>query len=647
MESPPAPTTSPMPSDRPLIKSIGTTLYRNLTLDRQMADPEKRTVNVSFSSEDPFARWFGIEILDHDLDSVDMDFLQSKRAPLLLNHDTGELIGIVENAYIDSLARKGRAVLRFGKSDHAEEIFQDILNEIRKNVSVGYRILEMILEKRDEEQDTYRITRWQPLEISIVAIPADMTVGIGRAAAPDTITHVLKRERENPKMANKIITDERQNALPDTESIKTRIRTEETGRVREILAIGDRHNMPDLARQAIADGLEIAKFRGQVLDELAKKSMAPVEQDPAIGLTGKEQRQFSFIRAINALANPTDRRAQQAAAFEFECSQTVAKQLHTEANGILIPFDVLRSPLIDAKRDMVVGTAGAGGYLVATDLLAASFIDLLRNRMMTRTLGATILGGLVGDLAIPRQTGGATAYWLAESGAPTESTPAVDQVALTPKKVGAYSHISRKLLKQSSIDVEAFLRADLAAVLALAIDLAGIAGTGANNQPTGILATSGIRALVCGDPDGAAPTWADVVALESEVAIDNADVGALAYLTNAKMRGVLKQTEKVSATAQFVWERGDRPGFGDCNGYLAAVSNQVPGDLTKGGGTALSAMIFGNWIDLIYGLWGTLDITVAPYSQSTSGTLRVVALQDVDAAVRHAQSFAAIKDAVA
>jgi HK97 family phage major capsid protein len=265
--------------------------------------------------------------------------------------------------------------------------------------------------------------------------------------------------------------------------------------------------------------------------------------------------------------------------------------------------------------------------------------------MMVQQLGAMTLGGLVGDVAIPKQTGGATAYWVAESGAPTESDQTVGQLALAPKTCGAFTDISRKLLKQSSIDIEGFVRLDLSTVLALALDAAAIAGTGADNQPTGILNTTGIGDVACGDPDGAAPVWADIVGLETEVAVDNADIGALAYLTNAKARGKLKVTEKATNTGQFVWENGT-DGFGLLNGYRAAASNQVPSNLTKGAGTALSAIIFGNFSDLILALWGTVDILVDPYTGSTTGTVRVVALQDADIGVRHAESFAAAQDAV-
>jgi hypothetical protein len=124
--------------------------------------------------------------------------------------------------------------------------------------------------------------------------------------------------------------------------------------------------------------------------------------------------------------------------------------------------------------------------------------------------------------------------------------------------------------------------------------------------------------------------------------VANADVGTLAYLTNAKVRGKLKGTSKVSGQNGFVWEAGNTP----LNGYRCGVTNAVPSNLTKGTGTNLSAILFGNFADLVIGMWGTLDLMVDPYTGSTAGTVRVVALQDVDVAVRHVESFATMVDAV-
>ena len=627
------------------MKTITTQMmYRSFEIDQRGIDEEKRTVPVAFSSETPYKRYFGTEILDHKKSSVDLSFIGSGNAPFLVGHWTDDLVGVVDKAWLDK-DKVARAIVRMGQSDRAEEIFADIKDGIRPNISVGYQIQKMVLEEDNEEtgERVYRVTRWQPLEISSVPIPADSTVGVGKSNPRQFQKYIEEKEVEKMPDENKKETQETQAApaavAVDEKRIRDQARAEEQTRIREIMALGEGHGFQAEAAKAVNAGDSVNAFRALVLDKLSANAMKPVEQQPEIGLNDTETKQFSFVRLINALANPADRKLVDAAAYEFEASRAVAQQLKREPNGAFIPYEVLR-------RDMVVGTDSAGGYLVSTDLLSTNFIEMLRNRMLVQQLGAITLGGLVGDVAIPKQTGGATGYWVAESAAVTEADQTVDQLALTPKTCGALTDISRKLLKQSSIDVEGFVRMDLATVLAIELDRAAIAGSGASNQPTGILNTTGIGDVACGDPDGAAPVWADIVGLETEVAIDNADIGALAYLTNAKARGKLKTTEKAANTAQYIWPDRDAGGFGIMNGYRAAASNQVPSDLTKGTGTGLSAIIFGNWVDLILALWGTVDILVDPYTGSSTGTVRVVAMQDVDIGVRHAESFAAAQDAV-
>jgi HK97 family phage major capsid protein len=358
--------------------------------------------------------------------------------------------------------------------------------------------------------------------------------------------------------------------------------------------------------------------------------------DGQIGMTRDDLRRYSVVRAINARANGSWRGAE----FEQEISQRMAQHLGRDPQGFFVPQDVL----VAAQRDLVKGTPSAGGYMVDTDLLANSFIDLLRNRMMVRQAGATVLAGLVGDVAIPKQTAAGTAYWLGESGAPTESQQTLGQVTLAPKTVGAFTDMSRKLLKQSSVDVEIFVRNDLTQVLGLAMDYAALHGSGSANQPTGL--ETAVGATVVGGTDGLAPTWAHIIELETDVAVGNADVGRLAYMSNAKVRGKLKATPRTATYGDImIWEptAGNTP----VNGYPFHVTNQVKGNIAKGSGTNLSAIFFGNWADLLIGMWGGLDILVDPYTGGTSGTVRVVALQDVDIAVRNNASFAAMLDAAA
>jgi HK97 family phage major capsid protein len=302
---------------------------------------------------------------------------------------------------------------------------------------------------------------------------------------------------------------------------------------------------------------------------------------------------------------------------------------------------MLMKRMMTAQRDLLVGTPTAGGNLVATELLASSFIDILVNQMKVMGMGATMLTDLQGNIAIPRATAGSVGYWVAENIPSTESQQAFDQVALTPKTAGAFVDYSRRLLLQSSIAVEAFVRMDIARSIALMIDLAAIMGTGASNQPRGLLNTAGIGS-VAGGVNGAAPTWDNMVDLESAVANANADTGSMGYLTNTRVRGRLKRTQKFTGTnGQEIWQNGA------INGYRAEVSNQVPSNLTKGTSNGVcSAILFGNWRDLIIGMWGGLDIMLDPYTGATAGTKRVIALQDVDVNVRYPVSFAAMQDAL-
>ena len=564
------------------------------------SEVEDRTYEFPFSSEHPVARYFGNEVLSHDVSAADLSRLNDG-APLLFNHDVNRVIGVVEAARIDDKARRGYARVRFSKNEFAQEILADVKDGILRNVSFGYSIDKM----EERGSGNFVATAWSPYEISMVSIPADKTVGIGRSLLPTTIAASAAPSPDPlPPM---------ENTTTDLAVVRAEAAEAERSRISSINSLCTKHGMADLGQQLIESGRSIDEARAAVLDKI-NTYQEPVTMSVAdIGMSEKESRSFSFLRAINYLANPTDRVARESAAFEIEASDAAAAKLGRQSRGITIPQDVLR-------RDLNVGAATAGGNLVATDLDAGSFIDLLRNASALDQAGATVLTGLVGNVAIPRQSGAATAYWVAESGAPTESQQTVDQVSLTPRTVAAFTDYSRRLMLQSSIDVENMVRNDLARVLALKIDVAGLYGTGNNSEPLGLKLTTGV-----GTEDFAAdtPTFAEVVALESDVAGANALTGSPVYLMNAAMRGALKTKAKDAGSGLFVME-GDL-----VNGYRGILSNQV----------ASNDLWFGNFADLIIGYFSGLDLMVDPYTHSTSGTVRVVAMQDCDIAVRHPESF--------
>jgi HK97 family phage major capsid protein len=333
-----------------------------------------------------------------------------------------------------------------------------------------------------------------------------------------------------------------------------------------------------------------------------------------IGLSDKEARSFSFLKAMRAQLFPNERAFQEEAAFEREASNAAAQRMGMSPKGILIPNDVL-------SRSLTAGQASAAGDLIFTDARPGSFIELLRKRNFLTGLGVTILSGLTGPVGIPKQTGASQVYWKGEGVAVAETEPSVGQVTMTLKEMSAWTRFSRSLMLQSSIDVESFVRNDLVTVMALEQARVALYGLGSASQPEGLKLTTGINTK---DFAANQPTYAELVDMETQVAADDADIGTMGYVTNATIYGGFKTTEKASSTAQFVLEPG-----GTVNSYGVTRSNQVEsGDV-----------FFGVWSQLVLGLFGAVDLQVNPYSEDKEGNIRVVAHQAIDYAVRHPQAF--------
>lgn len=577
------------------------------------AEPS-RSLEFSFSSEAPVERWFGSEVLSHNAESVDLSRLNDG-APLLWNHNPDQVLGVVERGWLDDKKRRGMVSVRFSRSAFAEEKLADIRDGILRNVSVGYSIGDA----KQGKDGSVVATRWQPIEVSVVSVPADAGVGIGRSASASNTAAPAASSTPTP--------DNPVETTINLDEVRAQAAADERARVAGITALTRQHGAEDLAQGLIESGASEADAMRQVLDSLAKRAKqpataaAPAAQPIAggssadIGLTDKEARSFSFVRAIRAQAYPQDRAMQEAASFEREVSEATAQRMGVTRDGIHVPHDVL-------KRDLTVGSSSAAGDLVFTEARPGSFIELLRNRLALASLGVQTLTGLVGPVAIPKQTGGATAYWVAEKGEPSESNPTVGQVNLNAKTLGAYTEFSRRLMLQSSIDVETMVRNELATVMALEIDRAALYGTGTSSQPLGLKFVTGLNTK---DFAADAPTYAELVDLETLISADNADIGAMSYLTNSTRYGGFKTTEKASSTAQYILEPG-----GTVNGYPVVRSNQIESN----------DVWFGVWNQMLMAMWGSLTIQVNPYALDKSGGVRVTAFQDVDVAVRYAECFA-------
>ncbi len=696
---------------------------RHLTieLDRRTIDPDARTVEISFSSEAPVERWFGTEILAHGHDNVRLGRLNNGGA-LLVEHDRRDQVGVVVSARIDSDG-VGRATVRFGKSRRAEEIFQDVRDGIRRLVSVGYRVHQTETTNEGGGVESVRVTDWEPYELSLVSIPADESVGVGRndssstpgsnhqpssdmnreqiiarlrelgtsfedSASTDTLRSLLPQAERNatggentggsqggqsrnapagnqnggdttdaqrsaptgqsPAPAPQPATTGREERGHSPEDAAHRAVSAERQRTAGIQAIADqaRQNGVTLdSNRAIAEGVSIDQFRETAYQELLSRR---TDYAPGNGPSPSERRDLGRYSILRGLGQIMQGRALDGIEAEMQQeAEREARESGIQLQGNFhIPSVVLshgsRSEQ-DGRRDMTAtgGSGGdQGGTMVPTD--HGSFIEQLYARMVLRGLGTQYLTGLNGNLDLPKLTAGSTIANKAETGAGDESSPETGVIQLSPKRATTYVEVSRQLMLQSSPSVESVVRNDLATALALIIEQRAIAGSGSNNQPLGILGTNSIGS-VAGGTNGAAPTYADIVDLETKVAVADADIGSLAYLTNPKVRGKLKTTSKAGTEAQFVWSDGNTP----LNGYRSGVTTQVPSDLDKGTSTGVcSAIVFGNFSDLIIAQWGGIDIMANPYAKDTEGLVRLTVNAFHDNAVRRAGSFAAMQDAL-
>lgn len=640
-------------------------LFRQVRVEREWINEEARTIEVSFSSEEPVRHWWGTEVLDHAKKSVRLERLNNAGA-VLVDHNTREQVGVVEKAWIAE--RRGRALLRYGNSPRAEQEWQDIKGGIRCHISVGYEYHSMVLESSDKEAgDTYRCDDWEPLEISTVSIPADVTVGVGRSA--DGSEDPVGRGHEGgdevmekcavcgllPAECRCSGGGTRQVAVPPAASAppapeinagheREQATTGERDRVSQILALGEKFNRHEMATQAVRGGTPLEAFRKSMLEELSS-GPSPVirplrESDGDLGMSGREIQRYSVIKMLRALFDPDDRKAQADAAFEFECSRTfqdkaLREGLRKEFRGTSIPPEVLRAPRPSAmaSRAFEVGDGDKGGYLVADELRIGSMIEYLWKRIVISPL-ITQVPNLVGNVLLPKETAEAGAYWIAEDGTATETTGAnmFGQVSLVPKTVAIKTAITRKLTIQTSMGVEDWVRRHIGRKFGAEIERVIINGSGAG-EPLGILKTTGIGSSTF---SGAAVDWDRVVELITDVADANADVGRLAFLTNALVWGQSLRTPKVGSYPVFICDDSNK-----IAGYPVLVTNHVPKNL--GAGANRSALIFGNFEDVFVGTWAGIDLVVDRIS-SGSGQIIIKGFQDIDVSLGHAESFSAGQD---
>lgn len=605
------------------------TCYRSGTL-RTVGDKDDRTVELSFASDAVVDRGYFREQLVVSAGAVRLERLKTEGA-LKLSH-FGDQVGKVREVRFDG--GKLRARVEMSRSQRALEVLQDIRDEIRTGVSVAYVVHDAEDVPASGGPPLVRVTDWEPIHISLEAEPADITVG-------------TTRSRQAHHHKEDVMSKQTSTAADAGELQELRRRDG----IRSLAAGMPDKLTPDVVERHIECGTSLEEFRMIALDAMAARSKATTEEirGPALmGLKKRDVQRFSILRLLRHLADPASVNLRQAAAYDLGICREWSEQSRRSSRdgGATLPPDVFLRTL-----DYGAGT-GTGAGLVGTDHLASEYIDALRPHSIAIQL-CRKMDGLIGNVSVPFAEGVRTAGWVGEDEDAPTSNASVANKELAPKSLAVRDYITRKMLIQSSPSAEQTVLDDLLVAVGSGMDLALLMGSGEDNQPRGIVNTTGVNSVTCGGADGAPPDLSDIVNMETAVAEVNANAAGMAYIVPALVRGFLKTTEKSQGTGLYVWEDLAVAGpdgvqlAGTMNGYRAFVSNHLPTNGTVGNSNGIcSALVFGNFQDAVVGTWGGMDINVDRSSASAKGGLWLVVFQDADVLIRRPQAFAVIRDAL-
>lgn len=600
---------------------------------RSASHGQDTIVRATLSSNRPYYRHFGYEILEHSPNAINLERAQGDSLPLLWGHDQSEQIGRVSDVNVRDGKLHGKLI--FGSSERAQSIKKDIENGIIRNMSIGYLIDEFDFIEADRSESgepTYKVKKWTLLEASVVSVPADPSVGIGRRGLETTDNPAAKtsfdkratRAFETLQETRKVIPTDSKDGEALLDEVKTACERyaqdinapfAELNRIDEIVGVSARYNCASKGLEAIRNHTDPNDFIREVLENSGNEKLE--RSDNIFHIGASEMKKYSLLRVLQHLNG--DKRAD--VGYEMEVSQELERRSGKRSNGIIVPFGAL-------QERAVMDTSGSSGNLVQTDVMDGAFIDFIRPHSILAKLGVTTLSGLHGQVDIPRKTGTTSAGWADLNGTYSipDSEMTFDQVSLRMKSLAGLSHISHKLLKQSSIDIEHQVRYDLALTIANEFDKAALIGDGTGNTPVGIINQAGIAS----DTYTTAPTWADIVNMEGLIAANSADTRTMSYITTPTLASNLKSIEKSNGSGQYIWEGGNEPGVGRMNNLAAHYTANMPAN----------TILLGNWRDLLVGTWGGLELMADPYGSNFSkGVVSVRAILDTDIQIRHPQSF--------
>lgn len=523
--------------------------------------------------------------------------LHTKEVPLLENHDMNKQIGIVEN--IRLVGKKLMGQIRFANDSYSQMLKDDVDDNIRQNLSIGYRILDYVYEGAKK-----MVTKFSIHEVSLVPIPADQNAGIGRSMS-NADYFVRNINLKGKTMEKELSRNQKKNLREE---------------ISEIRALAKRHNMDDLGDDAIDSGMSLNEFRKLILREIDNSEPISTGKAPMINLRSSNE-SYSISNAIRGCINPTERGIEHEISQDYQRNQELKNE-----HGVIIPTEAILG-----QRTMTVGNL-AGNVSSISD--ASKLIPFVQRTGVYSSMGLTEFAGFSSDVKVPRGTSVATASFLSLDGTTdiTEGTPTMDSVSFSPTSLGCFTEVSHKLLLQSSVDMDNYLRNLMSESIANKLDLAVLHGSGSSGQPTGMLNATGINT----ETYSSAIAYADLANALSTLANDSIPLSSLVWVVNPAEYGSLQVKDKGTDTGNYLLETESNPDdinqVGNMLGYPCYVSDSVPAGEVLLARPQHSALAF----------FGGLELDVNPYQDFQKGVVGIRAIQDFDFEVLNANSICKI-----
>lgn len=653
----------------------------------EAVDPEaeQKVYRATVSSELPVLRWFGYEVLSHKRSAIDMT--RAKNGLALRDGHFGDQVGLAEGFSVSDAGR-GQADLRFSSNARAQEIERDVADKIRTGVSIFYtysvRALRLLKKGEDGEPNTYLVTRWTPTHVAMDPDPADPTVGVGRSAEQieidlSAIPEVDEQTEEGRSMPCKKCqqptctgTCEQQPAAvtpaqpapsitgargasgdPPAPTITGGDDRGEARRkeIAEIVRTCMAHGRSEQAAEYIEKGLSIGEVSLAILQNRRGGGVAtPPAEQPGSGLPAKDRKRFSYARAILAGGDPD-----KLDGVEKEMHAEIRSKLPVGApdnGGVYVPLSLEDGGSAEERlmraldafmgrgeqsgmRTLDSKTAGAAAEIVVDQY--GGLIPLLRKNAVVVKSGARVLNGLTAPVAFSKQTGAGTAVWVGEKPGSdiSEADLATGVQMLAPKTIMSATSFSRQLLATATESVEQMVREDLSAIHALAIDKAAYYGIGSAGQPLGVYNAPDVIAKAM----GGAGDWVKLVDMVAQCADANALDGTLGWIAQTLLAGRYMTIPRFASTDTPLWVGNFQEG--SMVGYPARATSQLSKVMSGSAETGGSSygLIFGNWADLIIGMWGAMEMISDPYAKKKQGLIEVATFQMTDVMLRHGESF--------